>query len=238
MFICIVINARAESQQIIFGFPENPPFSTLDDNARCLGVLCDSLSELVESGLGYKLIFVTRPWRRIQLELKAGTIDLMLAVPTKERRDYAYVSQTPLYKLDMKIFARADDPRLQLIKQIKVIDGIKALNLVSITNSGNGWHKEKVQGRGVTTIFAGDDEQLILMLLAGRGDVIVDASLSMRYILSQLKVEEKVVELDAIMGAADIHVMLSKQSSYRHLMPEIDQLLLTKLPVLDAVVPD
>jgi polar amino acid transport system substrate-binding protein len=181
LFLLILVASQSAlaEETIKIGFAYFPPYSEVE-NGKCKGHYCELAKKIFTDNLGIEIEAIQHPWARIQREVEPGNIDVMFVLPSKERQIYAIFSETPAYKSAMKIFTYQGHDRLDEIRRIKTLADVKDLNLVSITNQGNGWHAENVEILGINTVKAINDEHTLKMLAAQRGDIAIDVAPSMR----------------------------------------------------------
>ena len=181
-----VLSFAEPSAPIRIGLASSRTFSELIDG-ECRGIFCDRTQQIFREGLGLEVEIVVHPWQRIQRQVEKGEIDVMFALPTEERRSYGLVSKLPIHTTVLRIFTHANHPKLSQIENIQTVNDIKELGLISVTNQGNGWHANKVEGIGVKTIHVKDDVSILKMITARRGDITIDATNSMRKINKMVK---------------------------------------------------
>ena len=220
--------STSAEETIRVGLTYFPPYSQVVEG-ECRGIYCEIANQVFTEELGIAVIAVQHPWARIQREVELGNIDVMFAMPSEPRKRYGFVSDEPIFLNTMKVFTYIDHPRLAEIKQIRVEEDIKALNLTAITNQGNAWHSSHIESLGITTVHAISDEHILKMLAAKRGDLVIDTSASMRYMMEDMALTDKFLETDAVIDRANIHIILSKKSKFSSRMPEIDEVTINRI---------
>jgi hypothetical protein len=63
------------------------------------------------------------------------------------------------------------------------------------------------------------------MLAAKRGDLVIDTSASMRYMMQDMELTDKFVETDVVIDRAKIHIILSKKSRFADRMYQINNVI-------------
>mgnify|MGYP003662673589 CR=1 FL=1 len=225
LILGLILSSTSVAADVIrIGFSHFPPLSSVDDGI-CRGLFCELTKEIFEQQLGLKVQAVEHPWERIQRQVELGKIDVMLALPSEHRRGYGLISEEPIYLSEMKVFTYKDHPRLDEIKSITTLDDIKQKNLTCITNQGNAWHEKNVASLGIPTVHAISDEHIIKMLAAQRGDLVIDMAPSMQLMMDNLNLTSKLISTGVTLDRAEIHVIVSRRSSFADRMPEINEII-------------
>jgi polar amino acid transport system substrate-binding protein len=217
---------------------QNVPFTYVDTSNPTgqAGLLIDVLDEVFKQ---LKMPYAVRtfPWARAQATVKAGDADFLVTVPTEERMQYAEASDLPVYLFSMQIVALKDNPRLEEIKKIKSAQDILAMNLVPITNIGNGWHKANIDDLGIHTMYGSKDESSLRMLAARRGDIVIDSATMLTMEIKRLGLTKEIVATGAPFAPLKFHFLISKKSKYLYLLPRINQAIatLTKNGTLEKI---
>jgi polar amino acid transport system substrate-binding protein len=181
------------------------------------------IAEKIFDDLGYKVVIEQYPWTRAQQKVKEGYVDFTVSIPTAERLKYALKSDEPILQMYFNIYTYADHPKLDEIRKIKTVQDIISLKLKPVTNLGNGWHKENIEDAGVTTFYVPNDENLVHFLALKRADIMIDAPIFMNYLAKENNLESKIVKTDVLFGPINFHLLVSKNSKYADLMPEINK---------------
>jgi polar amino acid transport system substrate-binding protein len=225
-FVLFPINceAQAPDKEIAFSYMEWRPI-VYQDQGTSKGLYIEILKELFEVELGLELSYRERPWKRAQIEVEEGKSDLLITIPTEKRRNYALITEQPIFPLYFGIYSYVGHPKLDQIGMIETIQDIVDLDLVSVTNLGNGWHKENVEDKGVATILVPRDQSIAQVLSLKRGDIMIEPLVSMNYLIKKNNLTDKLVLTEARFGPINFHVLLSRNSKHRDKMPDINQAL-------------
>ena len=199
---------------------KSPPSSWQNIDHRPQGLLVDIMAEVAQS-TGYVFRPLPRPLPRVQLEVESGEADGMCLVVTPARLQYAVPSTEPLMTGPITMFARRDSPALERLMAVKSLDDLARANVIAFT--GNGWIKRNIEARGIRTEHANGTVGTVRMLLARRGDVIVDMSSQINWILKSVPDASDVVELPTVIERVDWHLLLSKRSPALSDMARFDQ---------------
>lgn len=207
---------------------DNPPFTypSPKDHSKQTGLLIEILDEVFKL-VGQPYAVEVYPWARAQATVQAGQADVLITVPTPERLVYAVASDGPVYLMVMQIYARKDHPRLADIRRIKSAQDIVALDLVAVSNLGNGWHKATIEAAGVKTHYGTSDESAARMLAAKRGDLIVDSAVSMAAEIRRLGLQNTLTATGAPFQPVRFHVLMSNKSTFLPRLPEINRAIQT-----------
>ena len=220
--------ASARSVMTVAMMENNPPFTTPNPKHPTgqSGLLVEILDEIFKQ-LDMPYAVEVYPWARAQATVQAGRADMLVTVPTDERRGYALVSEQSVFPMFMQVYARKDHPRLTEIRRIKSAQDIVALDLVAISNLGNGWHKANIEAAGVKTYYGTNDESAARMLAARRGDILVDSAVSMAVEIRRQGLEGVLTAAAAPFAPLRFHVLLGQKSPFVQRMPDINRAIAT-----------
>lgn len=193
------------------------------------GLHADVLDEILVKRLGITWKGQCLPWARAQLEVKAGSADLLITIPTDERREYAVVSDHPVFEQYLHVYTYRGHPQIEAIRQIKSVADIKNLGLLPLTNFGNGWFKENIESAGIPAYYGPADENIAEMLAARRADIIIDLPLSMNPTIKALGIESRLEMTPARFGPLGFHLLVSKKSPLAARMEEINRAIDTSI---------
>lgn len=187
------------------------------------GLFLELLDEMFNNRLKIELQCQTFPWKRAQFNVKNGLADFIVTVPTEPRLKYAIKSKQPIFQLYMHVYSYSDHPLINEIKAIKTVKDIVDLKLVTVTNLGNGWHKENIEVYGIPTYYTKNDEHMLKFLAAKRADIIIDAAIPTNYNIKKLGLSSQIDFTEVRFGPLNFHLLMSKQSKASMLMPAIDE---------------
>lgn len=215
--------ALGKDRAITLTFAPWPPMGYTGETGRCRGLFPDISRAVFEEELGIRLDCRERPWKRAQLEVEFGHSDVMLTVPTASRRVYSLVSQDPFYSLPLYIYTYAGHEKLPDINHITSARDIKRLNLLPVTNLGNGWHRDNVDIHGIPTYYVGDEETTLHFLASRRADIMIDGVTATNYLIRKHGLSQKITLTESRFSQVDLHLLLSKKSRFAGWMPRIDE---------------
>ncbi len=215
--------AEARSQtNISFVFGRWVPLDYMDDSGRGCGLLVDIAREVFEKELGLRLVCITRPWKRAQLEVKNGASDFMVTVSTETRKAYAIASQQPFCSLSLNVYTYSGHRQMEAIHKIRSARDIKKLKLRPVSNLGNGWQKDNIDAAGIYTHYVGTDENVLLVLASKRADIMIDALIPTNYLIRKMGLGKSIVLTGSRFSQVDLHLLLSRKSRFSSWMPQID----------------
>jgi polar amino acid transport system substrate-binding protein len=206
-------------------YPTFPPFFWAAEKGEMKGFFYEIIAEAVEKRMGIPVVWTAFPWTRCQKNLKDGKDDAIITVPTKERATYTVTHKKPFYLKSLHVFTYAEHARINEIQQIKVIADIKKGNFTVITYHGNGWHKENVDSKGIMTHETSYLENVWRMLVARRGDIVIEWPHSAWPDIKRLGISDKIVETSVRLSEMPFHMLIRKDSSYANILPEFDDVI-------------
>ncbi len=216
--------AAASDGKITFAYVQWKPMTFIDEKGEPKGIFFDIAREIFEKKQGIKLEFLQLPWKRAQRAVENGTADFMVTVPTTARREYAAVGAHPFHAVDMALFTWRGHPRLTQLSRAKSVDDLLGLGVTAITNLGNGWHKQNVEGAGIKTLIAKADENIAIMLGAKRADFMIDSKVSMNRIIKEKNLGAKIIQLNPSIAQIKMTLLVSNKSRWLRHLPEFDRI--------------
>lgn len=221
-----MLGAEENPPTIIYAIgPNGSPYYEKDPGSKYgwKGLFIEILDKVVVKELGMKLVVQQSPWKRAQENVRDGTADIIVSVPTQDRLAYAFSSKEPIFNMWLNVYTYTGHPKIDKIRKIQTPNDIIALNLVPASNQGNGWHKENIDAFGVKTFYVPTDENLVQFLAMRRADIMIDAPISINRIIRQYDLTAKIVQTDARFGPVNFHLLISKKSKHAYLMPKINE---------------
>ncbi|WP_374380941.1 substrate-binding periplasmic protein [Dongia sp.] len=221
VFLALSRRAGAQDKRLRIAYPDkSPPNSWLDSLGGVSGLTVDLMAE-VAAAAGLAFLPVARPLPRVQLEVETGLADGMCLAVTPARRLYAQAASEPLVSGPVTMFVRRDNPALKRLETVRSLDDLAKADVTVIAIAGNGWIKENIESRGIRTEHASGTTGTVRMLLGGRGDVIVDMSSQINWILKAQAEASNVIELPTVMANVDWHLQISKKSPVIEDLPKL-----------------
>jgi len=204
-------------------FETYSPLSYRDEKGGLRGILVDILDDVIGKQMGLAVQHLGYPWLRAQMLARQGDVDAICTIATAARLEYALASSEVVVAAPRRIFVRADNPMLADLQQVRDLAGLKQLNPVVVTYAGNGWGTENLAGFNVAVGL--DYESGLKMLIAKRGDVMIDNSLTMQFSLNQTTGGDRVLMMPARLESSNFQLLISKLSPQAGLLPAFDKAL-------------
>ena len=208
-------------------YPEFQPFFSKTESGGVKGFFYDLIIEALQRRMGIQTSWTALPWKRCQEYVKSGEFDAMITVPTRERSLYSETHADPFYRKELKIFTYTGHARLQAIEQIRTLVDIKKGGFSVITYSGNGWHKKNVASLGVETHETPIVRNVWRMLAGKRGDLVIEWPQGAYPDIYELGLSKALVETDVALEAMPFHLLISKKSDYRKILPRFNAVIKT-----------
>lgn len=193
------------------------------ENGEAKGLYVDIITEVLENRLGVPVEFIWQPWQRAQFSVKRGVADGMITLATPLRRRYSEATEAPVAISPVGLFTAADHPQLDQMKTISSIQDLGDYRI--LTYLGDGWAQQYLAGLAVD--FDGKDVQAVFRKLEwGRGDVFPQIEDVTQHYISRLDYGDVIVQVPGVrLGHIEFRLMISKQSPFMALLPEIDSTL-------------
>jgi len=191
------------------------------DGDRLRGILVEILHAVLVDRLGLVCREEGFPWARAQQRVERGESDAICTVATPQRLAYSVAVDEPILTVPNRIFVRADNPMLPALAKVRNLDELRALNPSILSYSANGWAKARLQDFDVT--WGGDFNSAMKMLVARRGDIMVENALTMVYTLQRTPGGDAVRMLPTAMDQASFQLLISKRSPHLNRRDEISR---------------
>ncbi len=217
--------AATEPNVIRYATIDVPPMATADPGSPSglKGLYADILDDILGKRLKRQWTGTLLPWKRAQAEVQNGTSDILITIPTAERRAYTLVSTQPVYEESLHVYTYKDHPKIEEIRKIKTAEDILRLGLTPVTNLGNNWHRENIDAAGIKTHYVPADENLAKFLAAKRADIMIDKPSSMNRLIENLKLTQQIEMTPARFGPIKFHILVSQKSPLASSMPSLNQ---------------
>ncbi len=184
------------------------------------GILLDVIQEVAGRRLGLVVEHTGYPWNRAQALVQTGEQDAICTIATPERLEYAVAAQEPVVSAPRRIFVHKNNAMLAKLHKVRNLDELHKLDPSVISYQGNGWAKANL---GHFKVDNGRNfDSAVKMLLANRGDVMVDNALTMQYALQQAQGSGDVVMLGADLDESHFQLLVGKKSPHVGILPSFD----------------
>ena len=175
------------------------------------GILPDVIGE-VSAKIGLPVEHTGFPWARAQLLTQSGEQDAICTIATPERLEYAVAAPEPVVSAPVRIFAHPASPLLPRLRQIKTLDELRTLNPTVVSYAGNGWAKTHLVDFRVENAI--NFETALKMLVARRGDVMLDNALTMQFSLNRTEGGGTILMQPHDLYLSHFQLLLSKKSPH------------------------
>jgi polar amino acid transport system substrate-binding protein len=223
--ILIIAFGPVQAEQL----PDRQSFSVVYDsfaqfidrgNGGATGLYVDIITEAVENRLNTPLEFIWQPWQRAQFSAKNGIVDAMITVATDARLDYSEAGNVPVALSRIRLFTTAGHPRFERMRKIETLQDLQ--NYRILTYLGDGWARQFLSELEVD-YGSNDLENVFRKLAWGRGDIFPQIGDVTRHYISELDFEDTIVEVTGVeLGHIEFRLMISKQSPFLKMLPDID----------------
>jgi polar amino acid transport system substrate-binding protein len=188
-----------------------PPYS-MGEGDRVQGSVVDSVSDFIENNFELNVVSYGFPWKRAQSSVKKGDIDAFVTVPTKERLEYAYSSESVVYKIELVAITRDKNPNLEKISNI--VDTTEFRKYDVCDNAGNGWGKRFHEKNKINYYSTVNLESCLGMIQAGRMDVTIQSKYAVAELLKKNPKLKNLKILPIVYGTMEFTLLISKKSKY------------------------
>lgn len=204
-------------------YPEFPPFHWRDGQGRMAGFFHAIIAEAVERRMGIPTAWIALPWARCQAEVREGTADAILTVPTPERSVYAAASEEPFFVKPLAAFTRAGHPRLGEMRALSSLEDVRAAGFSVVTYSGNSWSQAHVESLGIRVETANNLQSVWRMLAQGRGDIVLEWPPAAWPDIRSLGLESRVVQAGEAVASMPFHLLVGRRSAHAGILPEFSR---------------
>jgi polar amino acid transport system substrate-binding protein len=206
---------------IDWAFDPWKPFHHYNSKSKIAsGVIVDLVKEVLLKELSLSLKYSQVPWARAQYQVKNGSSDFLVTVPTVERKKYGIASKNPIYLLENKVFYHLSTKKKDIIAKWNSIKQIKSSGIKGVTQKGDGWWKENL--KGLKTEYVTGAYKVLKMLENGRADFAIMSDVEAKSAMTQYKMDSKKFTSGLTVESSAFHFLLSKKSKHHGLINKID----------------
>lgn len=191
------------------------------DGEKMRGIIIDVLDEVIGKRLGVAIEHTGFPWVRAQAMVQQGEYDGICTIATPARLEYAVAASEPVVIAPTRIFVRGDHPKLAELRKVGSLDELRKLHPNVLSYAGNGWAKEKLANFDV--VWGGTFDSALLMLIAQRGDLMIENAITMQYTLPNTPGGQVIRMLPNALDEARFQLLLGKHSPHQALLPAFDK---------------
>jgi polar amino acid transport system substrate-binding protein len=228
IFIAFVLllaaKAPARSQETIkWVFTDYPPANYRTAEGTFSGFLHDIVMEAFQQRLGLRVDIAIYPWKRCQRMVKSGEADILVTIPTPERREYAVTHARPIWIKRRILYTYRGHPGIHAIQGLNGLASIEKGGYRVISYLGNGWTQTEVTDAGIPVLFATTVDGMYRMLAARRGELIIEEKGLAAPHIVDLGLTEKIVETGGIAHESGFHILIGKKSGFASLISTLDR---------------
>ncbi|GHE82825.1 substrate-binding periplasmic protein [Thalassotalea profundi] len=202
------------------------PYQYRNEQQKLVGLDLDIFNAIVEK-LNLSVNYTELPWKRHLNYIKTGEMDIAMGASyTKERRDYALYSIP--YRLEtVKLFVKKNNNTNKKIELNHLKDLAESDYMIGV--EGGYYYGEEYQQLIKTTEFRAhiteviDLEQNIELLMKGHIDGVLVDPFTMQAFIKKYKMYNEFEQHSLNIYADNIHIMVSKKSQHRNLIPQINK---------------
>jgi polar amino acid transport system substrate-binding protein len=211
-----------KESKITWAFDPWAPFHKLEPKSKkANGILVELVNEAIVKKLSLDLKYKELPWKRAQHEVKSGSSDFIVTVPTKERAEYSIASKKPIYLLENKVYYHKSNKKNQkTISEWKSIEEIRKSSLTGVTQIGDGWWKKEL--KGVKTEYVRDLSSVLKMLASGRADFAIISEVEALELIKQ-KYKKNDFISGSVVDSSPFHILISKKSLHKNKITAINK---------------
>lgn len=218
LWLCLPLLAQDRPMRFVY-FNDYPPFSYADDQGQAIGLFIAVFREIFENRMGLETEHDLLPWARAQYFVRTGQADAFCTVPTPERKIYTQISTTPVVEVNFGALTHKDHPQLQQLLAIQRIEDLQHWTIASYI--GSLWADRNVKG---TTVYRPHRlENAIIMVDAGRADLVVGVSQVLRFKARRIGFSQQLVEIPAVLDRRPFHLCIARNSPYANHIQAFDR---------------
>ncbi|RED53540.1 amino acid ABC transporter substrate-binding protein (PAAT family) [Aestuariispira insulae] len=203
------------SKKITIAWSEWAPYQFQNDTGEPAGIDIDFIRAILDQA-GCQYDFRKMPWKRVLVEVKAGSVDLALgASKTAERETFARFSN-PYRREYMVLFMRHNDIPLRPLSSLNEITRHSSMKIGVLRGSWYGAEFDRLQKNDAVfqrQLHLNSDYILLFKWLAiGRMDVVVNDLYNGLSLIRLLAKEQVIGVHPLIVNDNYVHFMLSRAS--------------------------
>ncbi|WP_319521596.1 transporter substrate-binding domain-containing protein [uncultured Desulfosarcina sp.] len=224
LFLLFAAEEPARSQDAVkWVFTDYPPANFRTEKGDFSGFFYDIVMEVFQQRLGIRVDISVYPWKRCQRMVECGEADIMVTIPTPERKQYSVTHSRPIWIKRRILYTYREHPRIHEINLINGLASIKKGGYRVVSYLGNGWTEKDVQGIDIPVTFATTVDNMYRMLAAKRGDLIIEEKVLAAPHIVDLGLSKKIVETNGVGSESGFHILIGKKSAYASLIQALDR---------------
>ena len=224
LLLSITANAQ-KNNELAVGWELWYPYQYRNEQQKLVGLDLDIFNAIVKQ-LNLSVSYTELPWKRHLNYIKTGKMDVAMGASyTKERESYALYSES--YRLEtVKLFVRSHNKSDKKIVLDKLSDLSNSNYMIGV--EGGYYYGETYQELIKTSAFRShiteviDLEKNIELLIKGHIDGVLVDPFTMQAFVKKYKMFNEFKEHSLNIYADNIHIMVSKKSKHKELIPQIN----------------
>ncbi|MGC9422056.1 substrate-binding periplasmic protein [Vibrio sp.] len=215
------LSAVAKASMTLVYYEDFPPYSFRDQQGNMTGILIDIADQVLQTRMGVELIHRGYPWERAQRMVQQGQADAFITIATANRLLYTDASTEAVIVGPMNLFVSPNNRKLAQIKNAQTMDDLSPFLILDY--QGNHWGNQHFPEEKFQRFLTSNLSNALIMLAHGRGDVLVTDKIVADYLMAQLNLQEKILQLPIQLTEVKFSLCISKTSSFHHLLAEFNQ---------------
>lgn len=204
----------ADERRIRVGFSHWPPMKIVTPND--FNGIDAELLRLLSRRLNVQLEFVTTPWKRAQVMLAKGEVDLLTSIgKTAERMEFAAYVDPPYHNEYILFYMRKNGEEISEYQDISA----KTIGILR----GSSYFEKFDRDESLNKITLDSEEQLLKMLLSKRLDCFVGFETPIDYAIAVSGLQNTFQKSTYRHLSSGFHLALSKKSSHLDLLPQLSR---------------
>lgn len=207
----LALKAAYAQDSALLVYTRYAPANFLDEHGRPAGFYVDITREAL-ARIGYGLAVETHPWRRCQQMVYSGLADIMITTPVPERLEYSVRVDPPVWIKRYAVFTVPGHGAIPAMDAIRTPEDLARSGLSVVSYIGNEWAQQTLATNGVALVESVSVEAMYRMLIAGRGDCIVEDVLLVTASLSEYGLPDALVKTGGVLDDSAFHLLIGKSS--------------------------
>ena len=183
---------------------------------------CPEITETLFKKLGVAVDFTyIGPWKRCQKNIEMGNVDIAPCLfKNPSRQQYSRFTETPMFYGKQVVFVKKGKEF-----SFSTWADLKGKTAVKFIGSSFGKEFDRFLADNVNVTNVSSNQQMFRMVEYDRGDFVPHGFRSGAAILKALALEKNFSVLTPPIFEAPLYFVVSKESKYTHLIPQLETLL-------------
>lgn len=199
------------------------PYSYQGRDNKTHGILVDLLEEALVQRMGLEVEHYSYPWNRVQLNVRQGTQDAFITVPTAERLAYTVSSRETAFLVEMRAFVARTSSHYPALLKVRNVAEFGKFRVCDIY--GNGWARRLYDSNWIQVAWFRNNQIVMEQLQHGNCDLSMGATEVGLQLIRDLGMQEKLTVLPEVFDAMRFTLMINKDSPYVAILPAFDRII-------------